>query len=183
MKSTHWLLIALLTGGAAIAEEAKPNAERPKRPDRPIPAEILKEFDKDGDGKLSADEHTAMRTAMRERRMARHQEMLKRFDADGDGKLNEEERKTAHDAILKEMLVKYDTNGNGELDPDERRTMIQGEGHNPLAPFMRPRGPREPRVEGENRRGPRGEGADRPRRGTDAQRDAYHRAKGRKPSE
>lgn len=179
MKTTHWILIALLTGGAAIAEEAKPNKERPERP---IHAAILKEFDKDGDGKLSEEERTEMRTVMSERRKARHAEVLKRFDADGDGKLSEEERKTAHDTILKEMLVKYDANGNGELDREEHRAMFEGEGHNPLAPFMRPRGPRDPRGD-RDKRGERGKDADGPRRGTDSQREGRQRPERRQRPE
>ena len=81
MKTIQWILVAMLAGGIAIAEEAKPKAERPQRP---VPAAILKEFDKDGDGALSQEERITMRTVMRERRDARNKEMLNRFDADGN---------------------------------------------------------------------------------------------------
>jgi len=162
MKTIHWILTAVLAGGAAVAEEAKPDVERPQRP---ISAALLKQFDQDGDGKLSPEERAEMQAAMRERRRARHQEMLKRFDADGDGRLNAEERKIAHDTILKEMLVKYDANGNGEIDREERRAMVEAEGHNPLAPFMRQRQGRGERAgRGEGR--PRGERRQRPGQGT-----------------
>lgn len=164
MKTTHWLLIAMLAGGSAIAEEAIPNPERPQRGERPIPAAILKEFDKDGDGKLSPEERKQMRSAMRERRQARHQELLNRFDADGDGSLSPEERKVAHETVRKEMLAKYDANGDGELDPEERRAMIKAELGNPLAPFMRHRGPRGERGgPGAERRERRADGEGRPR--------------------
>lgn len=49
---------------------------------------ILEKFDKDGDGKLSKEEHQAAREARRKR-------MLEKFDKDGDGKLSEEERAAA----------------------------------------------------------------------------------------
>jgi len=174
MKTIPCILLAMLVGGAAIAEEA--NTERPQRPERPIPPAILKEFDKDGDGKLSQEERAEMREIMRGRRAARHKEMLQRFDADGDGKLSDEERKLAHETILKEMLLKYDANGNGELEPEERRAMVEAEGHNPLAPFMR----RQALGRGERgARAPRGEGADRPRRGTDSQREGRQRSERR----
>lgn len=68
--------------------------------------EMMKQFDKDGDGKLDEGERDAMRSAMAARfagggragrsgtnsgpRMDR-EEMLKRFDKNGDGKLDEEE--------------------------------------------------------------------------------------------
>jgi len=172
MKTTHWILITLLTGGVAIAEEAKPANERPQRPQRLIPAQILKEFDKDGDGKLSPEEAAAMRRVMRERRETRHKALIERFDADKDGELNEQERKVAHDIILREMLVKYDVNGNGELDPEEHKAMIDGEGHDPLRFFTRQRGFRGER----GHRGPRPDGAERqPRKGTDAQRKGRQR--------
>lgn len=58
--------------------------------------EMLKQFDKDGDGQLDEAEREALRTAMAARfgggqRMNR-EEMMKRFDTDGDGQLSEEER-------------------------------------------------------------------------------------------
>jgi HlyD family secretion protein len=68
------------------------------------PEEMLKQFDKDGDGKLDDTEREAMRTAMaarfgggpgndrtNSRPRLSQEELLKRFDKDGDGKLNEDE--------------------------------------------------------------------------------------------
>ena len=51
-------------------------------------AELLKKFDKDGDGKLSEEEREAAKAA-------RKAMILEKFDKDGDGELNEEERKAA----------------------------------------------------------------------------------------
>ena len=54
--------------------------------------EVLKEFDKDGDGKLNEEERKAAGEAMRKK-------LIEKFDKDGDGKLNEEERKAAREAM------------------------------------------------------------------------------------
>lgn len=168
MKITHWILVTLTAGSTAIAEDAKPNNERQQRPERPIQKALLKEFDKDGDGKISPAERSKMRRFLRERRKIHRDAMLARFDADGDGVINAEERKFGHDTILREMLVKYDENGNGELDRDERRTMVEGEGHNPLRFFASTRSQKgerrtHPEKKTERReRGPQGENDSRP---------------------
>ena len=58
---------------------------------RPSREEVMKKFDKDGDGKLSESERAELRKTME----ARRKEFMAKFDKDGDGKLNEEERKAA----------------------------------------------------------------------------------------
>lgn len=55
-------------------------------------AEMIKKFDKDGDGKLSEEEKTAMKSERKEKGKNRRAEMIKKFDKDGDGKLSEEEK-------------------------------------------------------------------------------------------
>ena len=71
-------------------------------------AEMLKNFDTDGDGKLSDAERTALRTEMQNRRGGKERkqwspeqraEMLKKFDTDGDGELSQEERNAAREAM------------------------------------------------------------------------------------
>ena len=72
-------------------------------------AEMLKKFDKDGDGKLSDTEKSTLRAEMQNRRGGgrdrkqwtpeQRDEMLKKFDTDGDGKLSQEERDTAREAM------------------------------------------------------------------------------------
>ena len=72
-------------------------------------AEMLKKFDKDGDGKLSDEEKSTLRAEMQNRRGGgrdrkqwtpeQRDEMLKKFDTDGDGKLSQEERDTAREAM------------------------------------------------------------------------------------
>ena len=72
-------------------------------------AEMLKKFDKDGDGRLSDEEKSTLRAEMQNRRGGgrdrkqwtpeQRDEMLKKFDTDGDGKLSQEERDTAREAM------------------------------------------------------------------------------------
>ena len=71
-------------------------------------AEMLKKFDKDGNGRLSDEEKTTLRAEIQNRRGGRDRkqwtpeqrdEMLKKFDTDGDGKLSQEERDTAREAM------------------------------------------------------------------------------------
>lgn len=90
----------------------------------PPSEEMLKRFDKDGDGQLNDEERQAMREAMRTRfgggqgpgpgfgtnmgGMGRRggalpEEILKQFDKDGDGKLNEEERQ----ALMQEGMRRF----------------------------------------------------------------------------
>ena len=73
-----------------------------------IREEILKRFDKDGDGKLSDSERAEFKKARAERREnggpgrpvgeRMREEIIKRFDKDGDGKLNDAERAEAEQA-------------------------------------------------------------------------------------
>ncbi len=115
------VVVVALTMWLGAVADAAPGQDRAKgaRPQRPgqgreIPAEILKRFDKDGDGKLNDTERAAARKAREERGGAPgkpgqpggvgdgklREEILKRFDKDGDGKLNDQERaaaKKAHD--------------------------------------------------------------------------------------
>lgn len=121
MKLTTPLALAVLLGTCGFAAAQ----DKPKRPDRPIPPEMLKKFDKDSDGKLSDDERKAMREEMKAMNGKREAEMLKKFDTDGDGKLSDEEkiaRREAMEARRKELLEKYDADKDGKLSPDEMKT-------------------------------------------------------------
>ena len=100
--------------------ENQPNTQERRQPpfDR---EEMLKEFDKDGDGELNDEERRTMFEAMRER-MGRggfgppgfgggrrgapgfqREELIPKFDTDGDGKLNDEERKAAREYVQESM--------------------------------------------------------------------------------
>ena len=117
VRSTGFVLVvltlAMLLGsvGEAAPGQGKAKGARPqeKGNGQNVPAEVLKRFDKDGDGKLNETERAAAKKAHDERGGRPGQpggdgkpgdgkmkeEILKRFDKDGDGKLNEAERAAA----------------------------------------------------------------------------------------
>ncbi len=123
MKSTQLIMLAALVGTCNLASAQ----DKPERAKRPIPEEILKKYDKDGDGKLSEAEHTAMAADRKAIGEKRRQEALKKYDKDGDGKLSETERQTMRDemeATRKAFMEKYDTDKDGRLDPAEKKVAI-----------------------------------------------------------
>ncbi len=144
MKYTHLLFVVAYTTTmfftatlfAAPSENRDPAARK---------AEILKKFDKDGDGKLSDTEKKTLRAEMQNRHGGhdrkqwtpeQRNEMLKKFDKDGDGKLSDTEKASLRSEMQSrrggrdrkqwtpeqrnEMLKKFDKDGNGELSDDER---------------------------------------------------------------
>ncbi len=125
MKTTKLITLGVLLGTCAFASaQGGPPGDGP-RPGgkRPVPAAVLKKFDKDGDGKLSEDERKAMQDARQEERKA----MNAKYDKDGDGKLSEDERAAMRadmEAQHKALLEKYDADKNGKLDPEEAEAAI-----------------------------------------------------------
>lgn len=100
---------------SAIAEdgEGKEGKKGGKRGGhRPSP-EMIKEFDKDGDGKLNEEERKALRAAM----------ILKRFDEDGSGDLDAEEQAKADEFIakMKERAKRHRRGGPGGKRPGGKR--------------------------------------------------------------
>ena len=109
--------------------------------------ELLKRFDKNGDGKLDDDERADAKEIMLkdqvDRQMSRttalppslepfRTQALEMFDRNRDGRLDEEERNAAHkyavarqdDAIDPDDLKnRFDRNGDGRIDADERATI------------------------------------------------------------
>lgn len=93
-----------------------------------IPEELMKQYDKNGDGQLDDTEREAMRTAMAARFGGmggpggqggpggfNREEMMKRFDKNGDGQLDESER-----AAMRESLG--GTGGGGQREGRNRRS-------------------------------------------------------------
>lgn len=113
LKTTLFVLASLLGGGVFAKAEEAPK-KRPAHPERPIPAEVLKEFDQDGDGKLNDEERAAMR-AVREKKK------LERYDTDKDGKLSDEEKAAMRASREKEMLEKFDADKDGKISDEERK--------------------------------------------------------------
>ncbi len=120
MKTKSFITLSLLIGSCMIASAED---QTPRKQRSGPPPELIKEFDKDGDGKLSDDEKSAMRDAMKSRLKERHKEVMERFDADKDGKLSPEEREKARAAHKAKMLEKFDKDGDGNLSEEERAAM------------------------------------------------------------
>ena len=95
-------------------------------------AEILAEFDKDGDGELNEEERTAAREAFKAK-------MLEKHDTDGDGELSDEEKKAARKAF---MMQRFDKDGDGELSDEEKKAIR--EAFQRRGGFKGGRGPRGP---------------------------------------
>ena len=156
-----WIALALAAAGTLGAQAQE---EGPRRGGNRQPSpEMLKEFDKDGDGKLSDEETKAMREAMQARRAEAEKKELEEFDKDKDGKLSEEERKAAQEARQakhKALVEKYDADKNGELNREEIQTAVKaGEEMRYLRPAPQRGGRGEGGRGGEGRRG---RGGDQP---------------------
>lgn len=156
MKMTKWITLGALIGSCsfAVAQDAAP---KPERKPREVPAEMLKKWDKDGDGKISPEEAKAMREAMQAER-------LKKWDKNGDGKIDADEEKAMREEMTakrKALMEKYDENKDGKLDPAERKkAMDAGEDMSALMGGGRGMGGAEGRTPGQ-RGGKRGKaGAD-----------------------
>jgi Ca2+-binding EF-hand superfamily protein len=88
--------------------------------------ELLKRFDKDGDGKLDAAELAELiknRASLGGGQGAPgarfREQMMKMFDKNGDGVLDETERAAA-EQFRAEQIRRFDKNGDGQLDAEER---------------------------------------------------------------
>ncbi len=133
----------MLTPPVGTMSDAAPSTEGMRGSD------LLKRFDKNGDGKIDDDERADAKEAMLkeqiDRQMARvtasqatseqlRQRALEFFDEDRDGRLNDDERAALQKFIetravagspavrtawREEFLRRVDKNANGRLDPDE----------------------------------------------------------------
>lgn len=142
---------AMKADQVSLGDVWKPGSENPTRPTAAAPAdparlqaELLRRFDKDGDGKLNAAEQAeadkAREESMKQRAAtAAHpdttrlrEEMLRRFDHNGDGKLDESERAEMEKArqqmeqnggvkrFRAQVLKMFDQDGDGVLNAAER---------------------------------------------------------------
>lgn len=108
-------LSSILTSGLMAQDEKRkgPKGERGN-----ARKEMLKKFDADGDGKLSADEKAKAQAAAKKRRAA--------MDTDGDGKISKKERLAAFkkrvasdEKLAKRIKARFDADENGELSDEE----------------------------------------------------------------
>lgn len=137
------LLSATLITATAIAQsEMSPKDDKAAPTDKsgmnhPKRQELLKKYDKNGDGRIDDNELADARAEMRKSgsdesttRMERQKKLLKEFDKNGDGKLDEAERAQADKAIQNfreksekrraEIVKRFDKDGDGELNEAER---------------------------------------------------------------
>ena len=88
MKTKLLITMPLFLSASLFGDpDQKGNNERTNFPIRDV---IIKQFDIDGDGKLSMDE----RSKMRKKRQGKKQEIMQKFDANEDAILNNEEQTT-----------------------------------------------------------------------------------------
>ena len=127
MRPIHLATACLTVFALGIyAEGDRPQVPHPQAsPERK--AELVKRFDKDGDGALSEAERQAAREAFASKVEARiaqfktnHPKAFAHFDSNGDGSLDKAERETAR-RQLAERHPEADKNGNGTIDPGEAR--------------------------------------------------------------
>lgn len=79
------------------ADQEKRAANRERLQERK--ESLMKEFDKDEDGKLDAEEKQTMATTVRAR-VEKRPRLLKRLDTDGDGKLSDAEWIAGRDKLI-----------------------------------------------------------------------------------
>lgn len=122
----------VLSLGAFAADNAP---EELSKMDIQTKIQLMKQFDKDGDGRLNAEERKEAMEAiknksadLKELREKHVEKVMKKFDKDGDGKLSFEERremfKQAREA-RNALVRKYDADGDGKLSDDERDKLMQ----------------------------------------------------------
>ena len=132
-------IILYLSFCVGLSAEPERKGKKGGSEGRPSREEMLKKFDKDGDGKLSEEEKGELRKVMASRGRKLPPHLMEKFDKDGDGKLNEDERAEARkgmEARRQEMMEKFDKDGDGKLNPEERRAAMAarpkpGEGKKP----------------------------------------------------
>lgn len=117
-----------MAGLLALPAMAQPPEKGGDKGDRPRGGEfrerMLKEHDKDGDGKLSEEERKAAHEDMHQKM---HERMLKEFDKDGDGKLSDEERQKARES-MRERFGRGGKDGRprAEGKPDRKGDRAKG---------------------------------------------------------
>ena len=120
MKSRIMLLLGLIFVLAVGADVLLAQADEPAPGGRGnFREKLLKEFDKDGDGRLGEDERAAAKKAWQERRGqkggAPGKRLLEQFDENKDGKLDETERAKAREAMKARRGAEGRPRGSGAL--------------------------------------------------------------------
>ena len=97
--------------------DGKPGEGRDARGERrgpPEPAELIKRFDKNGDGQLQVSE------------LPEHmQRFIGKADSNADGVISIDELKAGEAKMRADHLAKVDTDHDGKVSPDERKAAFQ----------------------------------------------------------
>lgn len=154
MKNLFISLISLLAASAAFAQNEDGRQKKDSLFADMDPAtriQLMKQFDKDGDGRLNEEERAAAKEALKDKsadlaelKKNHAKDVIKKFDKDGDGMLNESEltvfldeqralfekqrqnmRPRRNFKPTKEMLEKFDKDGDGKLSESERKAMFE----------------------------------------------------------
>lgn len=99
-------------------------ADRLREQARKAQQEWNKSWDKDGDGKFSAEEAKQLQGESAKLKA----EWINRWDMDGDGKLSDEERRVAQwvgRAELEKRRLEMDSDGDGQVSPQESQAYWQ----------------------------------------------------------
>ncbi len=102
--------------GSVADGAARPDGEhhRGGRRGPPDPAELVKRFDKNADGKLELSELPE-----------RMQKFMAKADTNADGVITVEELKAGEEKMRAEHLAKVDTDHDGKVSPEERKAAFE----------------------------------------------------------
>jgi len=102
--------------GSAADASGRPDDEhhRAGRGGPPDPAELVKRFDKNADGKLQVSELPEQM-----------QKFMGKADANADGVITVEELKAGEEKMRAEHLAKVDTDHDGKVSPEERKAAFE----------------------------------------------------------
>ncbi len=151
MKTKISTILVTMLATIAFGQNQTNASVQPDANELATKIQLLKQFDKNGDGVLDKEERELAKKAKNEKsadlkkiRQKHAKDVIKRFDKDGDSKLSEDELTAFLDEqrklfdkmrgrrmgrfgrnVPKEILAKYDKNGDGTLDRDERREMFR----------------------------------------------------------
>ena len=111
-------LTAPAPAGSVADASGRPDGEHPHhrggRRGPPDPAEMVKRFDKNADGKLEVSE------------LPEHmQKFMGKADANADGVITVEELKAGEEKMRAEHLAKVDTDHDGKVSPEERKAAFE----------------------------------------------------------
>ncbi|MEO8902578.1 MAG: hypothetical protein ABI488_11320 [Polyangiaceae bacterium] len=102
------------SGAAAPVAAAEGEHHRGGHHGPPDPAQLVKRFDKNGDGTLQVSE------------LPEHmQKFMGKADTNNDGVLSVEELKAGEDQMRAEHLAKVDTDHDGKVSPEERKAAFE----------------------------------------------------------